>query len=60
MLYNIEQKKIKTNADCLNCEHFDRFSKKCKGIGKVCFEYDIKTNKIVDPVTKKTITIKGE
>jgi hypothetical protein len=58
MLYNVKNKKLKTSVDCLNCQHFDKFYKKCNGFGKVCFEYDKKTNKIVDPVTKKTITIK--
>ena len=58
MLYNIKKNKLATNVDCLSCQHFDKFYKKCVGFGKVCFEYDKKTNKIVDPVTKKTMTIK--
>lgn len=58
MLYNIKNKKLRTSVDCLYCQHFDKFNKKCNGLGKVCFEYDKKTNKIVDPITKKTITIK--
>ena len=58
MLYNIVKKKVITNADCLTCDNFDKFYKKCKGIGKSCFEYDKITNRIVDPVTKKTIKVK--
>jgi hypothetical protein len=58
MLYNIKIKKLKTSQDCLSCAYFDKFHKSCGGHGKVCFEYDKKTNKIVDPITKKTITIK--
>jgi hypothetical protein len=58
MLYNIKNKKIRTNVDCVSCQCFDTFNKKCVGFGKICFEYDKKTNKIVDPITKKTITIK--
>lgn len=58
MLYNIVKKKVVASADCLTCENFDKFHKKCNGIGKLCFEYDKITNKIVDPVTKKTIKVK--
>jgi hypothetical protein len=58
MLYNIVKKKVVANVDCLTCENFDKFYKKCNGIGKSCFEYDKITNKIVDPVTKKTIKVK--
>lgn len=58
MLYNIKKKKLATNVDCISCKHFDKFNKKCVGFGKICFEYDKKTNKIVDPITKKTMTIK--
>lgn len=58
MLYNKDKKKIKSNADCLNCRYFDKELKKCNGIGKVCFEYDEKTNTAIDPVTKMAIKIK--
>ena len=51
MLYNIEQKTIKTDLTCLECPHFDKDLKKCVGIGKVCFEFDQVTNTCIDSVT---------
>lgn len=52
MLYNIKNKKIKKSIDCLKCEYFDKYNKKCVGIGKRCFEFDEKTRTIIDPITK--------
>lgn len=40
------------------CQWFDKDKKKCIGIGKVCFEYDAKTNTCIDPKTKLPIKIK--
>ena len=52
MLFNIEQKKIKNTTHCLECKYRDKQTNKCSGIGKVCFEYDEKTQTILDPITK--------
>ena len=52
MLYNIELKQEKTDMMCLECQHFDRQEKKCKGIGVACFEYDKLTQTCIDPITK--------
>ena len=57
MLYNIKRKKIQNSLDCLNCEHFDKTLKKCKGYGKRCFEFDPKTMTIIDPVTRVPIKV---
>ena len=57
MLYNIKEKKIKNSALCLKCEHFDKKTHKCSGIGKVCFEYDSKTNTIIDAITKMPLKV---
>lgn len=58
MLYNKDLKKVQTNADCLTCPLFDKKRKKCKGIGKICFEYDEKTRTAIDPITKLPIVLK--
>lgn len=55
MLYNKKLNKVQTNADCLQCEHFDKKKKKCRGIGKNCFEFDPKTRVAIDPITKLPI-----
>ena len=56
MLYNKIKKRVKSNADCLLCPHFNREKKKCEGgIGKICFEYDERTMVCLDPVTKLPI-----
>lgn len=52
MLYNKELKKVQASSDCITCPHFDKEKKKCFGIGKTCFEYDNKTQTIIDPITK--------
>lgn len=57
MLYNVELKKVKTSSDCITCLYFDKKLKKCKGIGKACFEYDDKTKTVFDPVTKLPIKL---
>ena len=56
MLFNIEKKQIHQMTDCLSCPYFDKKKKKCMGgIGKVCFEYDPKTQTAFDPKTKLPI-----
>ena len=57
MLYNKDLKKVQTNADCLQCPLFDKHKKKCRGIGKVCFEYDPKSRTAIDPITKMPIRL---
>lgn len=57
MLYNQELRKVQRNSDCLTCSKFDRKTKKCNGIGKVCFEFDEKARIVIDPVTKLPIKI---
>ncbi len=52
MLYNIETKEIKNELSCLECPHFDKSLKKCKGLGIACFEFDPTTQTCIDPVTK--------
>ena len=52
MLYNTSLKKIKEVTDCPNCPHFDKALKKCNGLNKICFEYDDKTQTIIDGKTK--------
>lgn len=51
MLFNVKNRKPQTNINCLTCPYFDKKNKKCKGIGKACFEYDEKTKTIYDPIT---------
>lgn len=51
MIFNCEKMHPQTNIDCLSCKFFDKKLKKCKGRGKVCFEYDPKTMTIIDPTT---------
>ena len=51
MLYNIELNKVKTDVDCLDCQHYDKEQKRCKGIGVACFEYDRITQTCIDPIT---------
>lgn len=52
MLYNTKLKKVKTVLDCPTCPHFDKRLKKCNGLNRVCFEYDPKTQTIIDGKTK--------
>lgn len=52
MLYNKMLNKIQSNSDCITCEFFDKFQKKCNGIGKNCFEYDPKVKVAIDPITR--------
>ena len=52
MLYNIEMNKEKNDLMCLECPHFDKQEKRCKGIGVACFEYDPITQTCIDPITK--------
>lgn len=57
MLYNKEKQKIQSTVDCQTCQYFDKRKKKCKGLGKNCFEYDAKTQTAIDPVTKLPIRL---
>ncbi len=57
MLFNIDKKKIKSDTLCLECKHFDKKSHKCNGIGKVCFEYDMDTQTLIDPITQMPLKI---
>lgn len=57
MLYSRNSKKIQTRKECLTCEYFDKKKKHCNGIGKNCFEYDVKTQTAIDPVTKLPIRL---
>ena len=53
MIYNTKLKRVRTILDCANCAHFDQMTKTCKGLNKICFEYDPKTNLITDGRTKQ-------
>lgn len=57
MIYNTQLKKIKEITDCPTCPHFDGRTKTCKGLNKICFEYDPKTNLITDGRTKERRSI---
>lgn len=57
MLYNKELKKVKASSDCITCQYFNKKLKKCNGIGKNCFEYDVKTKTAFDPITKLAIKL---
>lgn len=52
MIYNTRLKKIKVITDCPTCPQFDGRTKTCKGLNKICFEYDPKTQTIIDGKTK--------
>ena len=52
MLYNKEKKKIKGTGDCFSCSMWENRTKTCRGLNKVCFEYDPKTQTIIDGNTK--------
>lgn len=58
MLYHNEKKKVQTNIDCLTCPYFNERERKCEGLGKVCFEYDPKTETCIDPITRLPIKLK--
>ena len=58
MLFNIHEHRPQTNIDCLACPYFDKQEKRCKGIGKRCFEFDKKTGAIYDPVTHLPLKLK--
>lgn len=60
MLYNINEKKKQNLIMCFDCKEFDSKLKKCNGLNKTCFEYDEKTNTIIDGVTKMPVRLKGE
>ena len=52
MIYNIDLKRLTKQTDCITCSKFDKQLKKCNGLNKVCFEYDGKTQTIIDGNTK--------
>lgn len=52
MLYNVVKKKVKTLVDCFSCPYWDGRTKSCRGLNRVCFEYDEKTKTIIDGKTK--------
>ena len=58
----MRKKKIKKATDCASCPYFDKETKKCNGINKNCFLYDIKTKTLIDGVTglPLKIKVKGE
>lgn len=57
MLFNIKEKKVKNTTTCLNCNFYDKQTHKCSGIGKVCFEYDEKTQTLLDPITQMPLKL---
>lgn len=57
MLYNVNNKKIQTVIDCFTCPHYNPTTLGCSGLNKVCFEYDEKTQTIIDGVTKLPINV---
>jgi len=60
MLYNILKKKTQEITDCLKCPYFDLKLKQCSGLNKVCFEFDEKTNTVINGITKMPLDLKGE
>lgn len=57
MLYNIEKKELKTDKTCIGCAYYDKRLKKCDGLNKCCFEYDPKTQTVIDGITKMPMKI---
>ena len=57
MLYNIEQNKKQSVLTCADCQYFDKKTLLCSGINKACFEYDEKTDTIIDGVTKLPLNL---
>jgi len=60
MLYNINEKQVATMVMCLTCDHYNKETKHCEGLDLVCFEYDDKTQTIIDGKTKLPLVLKGE
>lgn len=58
MLYNFKKQDIQCRTDCFTCEFFDKKAKRCKGLGKNCFEIDKNTMTVYDPITKLPIKVK--
>lgn len=58
MLFNRKENRVRLETDCFTCPQFDRRLKRCNGINKVCFEYDEKTQTIIDGKLK--LPLKGE
>lgn len=57
VLYNSETHERKKQLDCITCEYFDKVEKRCKGVGKKCFEYDEITLTAYDPLTHLPINL---
>lgn len=57
MLYNKNYRRIKKPIDCMTCACYDKTLKECKGLNKVCFEYDEKTQTLIDGITKLPIKL---
>ena len=57
MLYKRTDRRVRTSKDCITCPCFNVRLKKCNGIGKECFEYDEKTQTVIDPITNLAIKI---
>lgn len=58
MIYNIKLDRVIGNADCFNCEHFNKQTLNCEGFGKVCFEYDELTDTLIDAFSGLPLKIK--
>lgn len=57
MLYNKDLKRPRKPTDCVSCPLFDKNYKKCNGANKICFEYDPKTQTVIDGITKLPIKV---
>ena len=57
MLYNIEKKQKQTMLTCATCPYMDKKTLLCSGINKACFEYDEKTDTIIDGITKLPLNL---
>lgn len=60
MIYNIDKKEIQSDKLCFGCKYYNEKTRLCSGIGKVCLEFDEKTQTIIDPITKLPLKIKIE
>lgn len=58
MFFNTKKNRPNGTADCIECEYFK--NKKCEGFGKICYEYDPITMKVLDPITHLPKKDKGE
>ena len=58
MIYNRELEKEKKSTDCITCRYFNKKTKKCEGLGSICFETDSVGN-LIDPRTGLKIKKEG-